>query len=403
MADKFYYWESNRFLRVFVKKEGDKGCELCPDENVRLSMGRPPPPLRDQPPPPKVPKLLKTPEEIQTEKDRPWDNFFTAPARFCQKIRDFKDWTESPTPPTPVKEKEPVFSKWAADLYRFDLQDIPETLKRLGMPKAAKMFEKWFAGELNYSPTNADSIKEINQRGAPYPPSMIDKESITLEWVLSFSRAEEGLDMLMKTLTTEICLKNIKAILLRHKDVFNISSAKICGDDLQKIHRKFQFQYARVEGTLSQKLEQYLTMEVTNFGIPDELTMILGSFNLYAAIAHANCRQDIDGRILATVTHIYVYAKDGFTFTDATEVSQYLGHWNRRGVAIVPLKQVSVMVKGGINWLDYPVVDGAGVLYPIKNSDFREWQLLNSQGGDYMIYTDKLSMRLAMPIRLYLS
>lgn len=143
-------------------------------------------------------------------------------------------------------------------------------------------------------------------------------------------------------------------------------------------------------------------MAVKNFGIPDELTMILGSFNLYAVIAYASCAQ-VGDRTLATVTHIYIYAKDGFTFTDNGGVSQYLGHWNRRGVAIVPLKQISVM-SDSVDWLDYPVLDsfGAGVPYPVKTSDFRTWQLSHGQGGDFMIYTNRICKQLAVPLRMYI-
>jgi hypothetical protein len=94
------------------------------------------------------------------------------------------------------------------------------------------------------------------------------------------------------------------------------------------------------------------------------------------------------------VTHIYIYAKGAFNFTDpAGESLQYLGHWNRKTVAIVPLQETLVL-SAKKRWVDHPVfinrseVD-SNILYPVKNSDFRRWQSAHKQGGDFIIYTDK--------------
>ena len=95
--------------------------------------------------------------------------------------------------------------------------------------------------------------------------------------------------------------------------------------------------------------------------------------------------------------------RDGFTFTDDPEkASQYLGHWSKKGVAIVPLKQATAM--SNIDWVDVPTLHktrlGLSVMYPVKNSDFRKWQLLHKQGGDYLIYSDKKIARLNNPISI---
>ena len=61
----------------------------------------------------------------------------------------------------------------------------------------------------------------------------------------------------------------------------------------------------------------------------------------------------------------------------------------------------------GKGWLGYPVVQGDvhgkdGVLYPVTNMDDRDWRQRHRQGGDFMIYTDRLTVRLASPIRVFL-
>ena len=95
--------------------------------------------------------------------------------------------------------------------------------------------------------------------------------------------------------------------------------------------------------------------------------------------------------------------RDGFTFTDDPEkASQYLGHWSKKGVAIVILKQATVTAD--IEWVDIPTLHktglGLSIMYPVKNSDFRKWQLLHKQGGDYMIYTDKKIVKLDRPVSI---
>jgi hypothetical protein len=103
MEEKITYWKSNRFFHVFIKKVGDQGCEKCSDENVRLSFDRPPPPLRDQPRAARVRKVVET-------------------------KRRFRAWMDSRL----------------ADRVRFDLQDISETIRKLGMPLVAVMFRNGF-------------------------------------------------------------------------------------------------------------------------------------------------------------------------------------------------------------------------------------------------------------------
>ncbi|MGN5354419.1 DUF6402 family protein [Ralstonia sp. L16] len=38
------------------------------------------------------------------------------------------------------------------------------------------------------------------------------------------------------------------------------------------------------------------------------------------------------------------------------------------------------------------------VYYPIRNKDYRNWQLKHGQGGDFIIYSDRRSIPLAGPM-----
>jgi hypothetical protein len=76
--------------------------------------------------------------------------------------------------------------------------------------------------------------------------------------------------------------------------------------------------------------------------------------------------------------------------------NQYLGHWNSRHVAIVP----AYLAAHGRRWLDYPVVDRGDVVYPVTNKSYRDWRQRHDQGGDFIIYTDRINIRLDPPLRV---
>ncbi|WP_221624068.1 DUF6402 family protein [Burkholderia sp. Bp8998] len=42
------------------------------------------------------------------------------------------------------------------------------------------------------------------------------------------------------------------------------------------------------------------------------------------------------------------------------------------------------------------------IYYPVRNSDFREWQKKHKRGGDFIIFSDKKFVRLDKPIRVFL-
>lgn len=134
--------------------------------------------------------------------------------------------------------------------------------------------------------------------------------------------------------------------------------------------------------------------------------MILGSFSLYAAISRAEVFYEGVRRV-AEITHIYVCARDGFTFNDSeSKASQYLGHWNRQTLAIVPA-QAALQVFADEEWIDGPVYQDPlranfNVLYPVKNKDFRNWQIKHNRGGDFIIYTNRHPIRLQQPIKINL-
>ncbi|MFC5610137.1 DUF6402 family protein [Variovorax soli] len=418
--------------------EANHGCR-CEIEGLGLSMAKPPPTPAFPPPPPSAPAPVAarlTREQKQAARDAQTKKDILA---VMDGVAAFHAWLKRPAPPkaatttatattSPAPAPQP-----AAKVKPFDIQDIPATMRKLGMPVSAAMMERWFQGQLNYSPTENDEFEGLNQHGQPYPPSMIDKSIVTMDWVLKHKRGRIAFENLTEqsyhtkdrwngkleaspqlhthsVLRTRNAHAELRRLLLPYwQRQGTIITWLLCNSDIEKLHREFQFQRIRVDGTLHQKIAEQLRVELTNQGIPDDLTGALGAFNLYAAVSEFHIERS-STRITAVITGIAVYVKDSYTFaTDPDKPSQYLGHWNKRSVVISP--SASILSKHLD--ADYPlVVDKKPVrpatfledmiYYPVRNRSFRDWQMKHRQGGDFIAYSNVRWVNLNTPIRVQL-
>ena len=396
---KIAYLKSSNFLRLWSERE----CEVCKVEGVGLSMTRAAPPLLYARTAEVVPERVvrKVPVPKKKVPEDPYLNVFNAVLKTANAVADVSEWLKRP----PEKAAAAAVQKTKAMLAPppsikvppFDIQDVPKAMRKLHMPMAARLQERWFAGQENYSRTPLDLQKEIDQHGNRYASSMVDSTTIKMDWVLSFPRAKKAFDEL-----TRINLKNprstkiLKDILAPYKNRNDIVAWNLADSDFLQLHQKFQFQLIGVNATWASRISQFLKREIFSAGVPDDLTGALGSFNFYAAVRYATFNRS---GTTATVSDISVYVRDPYEFSD----EQYLGHWSETHVAVVPTHQLAPVSA----WLDFPVVDGdiyekGSVLYPVKNEDYRQWRQKNNRGGDFMIYSDRKNVRLDSPITVAL-
>ncbi|MGV2291755.1 DUF6402 family protein [Trinickia sp. YCB016] len=419
------YYKINKMLWRWKHQDGARAVR-----EVSLSMDKAPPPLpaplessmfqAPAPKPPKPDPATKTADNV---------------VRVLDAFSRFKAWLDAPEPPELPSPPKPV--KKVDTVPAFDIQEIPGAMRKEFMPVSAKLMERWFAGRLNYSPTDTDENAEINQEGKPYPPDMYDMTTVTLAWVLKFRRAKEKFDYLInEAIRSTAARKALEDKFFRYKDQYNggykyrivtIENSGLAKNDPITLHSRYQFQRAVVDGTFGEKIALLLNAKLKNDGSPDDLTGALGSFNFYAAIANATISWDADaGRSKAVVTGIYVYVKDGYTFTDKKGArSQYLGHWSRNRVIVVPYDAAAEKISGlpynkgapiiakrsvgalGVGAFPAAVVIGSAAIkgniyYPVYNSSFREWSIKHQRGGDFIVYTDRRYVQVNPPIEVYL-
>ncbi|KVO99247.1 hypothetical protein WL28_26180 [Burkholderia ubonensis] len=364
----------------------------------RLAPGEPPPPK-------KTPEQAK--QQAEKKQDKAPDN---TPAKQAQQQAP-QDAESVENPPT------------------FDLLDIPIAMKNMGWPVSAKLADEWFRNPKHIYNDDPNSDQPI------------DSTTITLDWCLNFGSVQDKYNellskkiyndaakMLLKKKLTPILEKGFQSSINLNFDTTPYVS------DLRKFHIDWQFQLANISN--------YDTLTST-LGMTD-LTGALANFGIYAAIGRVEVRGDryykynqventksycIDAQL--KVTHVYLYVKDNYSFNDSVGNSQYLGHWNKKGVILTTGGLVSELVNGKrihtnfgnspntqttLHWnylfekpLDKPVDKRTGIIrkfkeqdvyWPVYNRTYSQWREQHGRGGDFMIYSKPKLMKLNVPIEI---
>ncbi|WP_198388685.1 DUF6402 family protein [Burkholderia ubonensis] len=394
MADikKIPYYKPQKGLLGAELKEykGSQGCiPLDTQKSVsidRLAPGEKPPP----PPPPPPKPAAKAPE---------------AP---------------KPTPQPkaePSKAKEPpeqLEAEVCENPPPFDLQDVPIAMDNLGWKVSAKLARRWFAGPEHIYNDNTKSIQPI------------DIDSVTLDWALKFGSVRRKYEKLLAEdiyrdaaiveARTKILAKVQKMFSEDRGANLNINTTQFLPDILH-FHIDWQFQLASIGN--------WDTLENLT---PTDLTGALANFNIYAAIGNLEITGEKYYRYektsnfycqnaVANITHVYAYVKDNYSFNG----TQYLGHWNKRGVIIAPGPVISGAASSSpkrdtdadiwVKSINKPVdtrkslfgkFSEPDVFYPVYNSDYNRWRAKHHRGEDFMIYSKPVYLKLKKPIEIKL-
>lgn len=394
-------------------------CKPLNNPQAHVLMDKPPAGWTPPPPPPKT----EEPKAVNTAEKKPK-----------------KDVSAPPKPAAPAEKKDSEDDECRTPP-PFDMLDIPDAMKKMGFPVAAKLAQRWFDGR-EY--VLSDDPK------AEYPPDMVDTRDVTLSFVLGYKKVKAKYDSLIRekiysSAALGMAAKAIHGIVEKKfiddgvaftGDIDTLSLSK---GNIQDLHRDFQFQLENVSSldTLSD-----------SYG-PTDLTASLANFNLMAAIANASVRSekyynyDAGAPVFCCksnveITHIYAYAKDSYSFADKSgrKSSQYLGHWNKYGLVMVPASVAADFVNGlsekhspDVDWGDSPdtptlmpyiydngfkkpidILNGLfhdlrkkDVYYPIHNSDYNAWRSKFKRGGDFAIYTESRKIKLQKSINFSLN
>lgn len=323
----------------------------------------------------------------------------------------------------------------------FELLDMPIAMEAEGFKIAARFAKRWLEQKA-YRPERV--INEIDETKALYfDKEHIDTQSIQLQQLLRFPAIAARHQELLKSLQTPKALERIRKIIkLNHLTpnphwTGHFDTLESLGKDPQTLHRNFQFQFAPVgiSDTLLPLESKAWFRYANNLGMSD-VSAALGNFGLYAAIGKGQIEQyETRGTICVplktprVVIHdILVYARDTYSFDDPGASSQYLGHWNKTGLVVLPeaalgswtMKKWDDVRQEKTNLSNFQLEPGQQTLppwpidiggslteqqvfHPIRNRDFEAWRQKTGLGADFLIFSDIQRVTLPSPIVLSLS
>ncbi|MBB3257312.1 hypothetical protein F4827_002141 [Paraburkholderia bannensis] len=278
---------------------------------------------------------------------------------------------------------------------KFEITDIPAAMSKMGWHVSAALLRKWFA----YAPKNQalDGYQKSfgissDGRTGKYPDDRFDTQTIKLDWVLSFPRSHTGLRKLQDSkYLYSGNLASIYSAISPYSGRRVIDTLDLTGGNIQELHNKFQFQLARIDTSAMQKAEQFFGAAL-HHGKPDDLAGALGGFALYAAVAEVRFQQRLLGGVDAEITKVAIYVKNPYSYFDNPKEggSQYLGHWNKDGICLVPEGYIAQQANWG-GWSQYaikPEGPYGRTFWPVHNRDFRRWQDAHNAGGDMILFSD---------------
>lgn len=249
------YLRSSNFWRFWSNRR----CEVCELEDVRLSAARAAPAVAHRTTREAAAPAEKPVPPRKRRSGNPQANFLYAVADAMEAVATFRDWLNSPPPPRPAPAPPAPPKPPAPAVPPFDIQDVPQTMRKLYMPMAAKLQERWFAGQENYSRSPQGLLDEIDQHGLRYTPTMIDSTTIKMDWVLTFPRAKEAFDELVQNkLRNAAAVDMLRTKLTPYRNRQDVVGWNEANSDFLAFHKKFQFQFKEVNATWAQRIREFL-------------------------------------------------------------------------------------------------------------------------------------------------
>lgn len=309
----------------------------------------------------------------------------------------------------------------------FDLYDLPIGMHAENFPVSEAFAKRWLDGRAFTAYAIDPKTGEMVE--GRYDKDMIDTTTVKLSWLLSYEPVKLKYDDMLGRVGSNKSLSELSGkfrdFLNQHKSYSGpLDTLKHTHGDLQDMHSQFQFQLGTVS-TFDTVIE-VRPGGGHHYGMTD-LTASLAAFAFYATVARANIKRKIYNKYntpsgtqhcahsQVEVTHIYVYARDSYSYNDKGPSSQYLGHWNKTGVIILPSaaaasfalsNQKHIGFEAGNDSIPPFPVDIAGkllgkdVYQPIRNRDFLNWRDKKGRGGDFLIYSDLKLIKLDPPLSL---
>ncbi|MDA8450967.1 DUF6402 family protein [Acidovorax sp. NCPPB 3859] len=267
----------------------------------------------------------------------------------------------------------------------FQLRDIPNVMRsRLGWTVASALMERWFNGAPFRLPPEMKEGRASQYRLSQLAGVHLDETTVTMAWALRFARVQSALARLQANWATPAGVGMLK--------------------------RRIANQYSSLQcvrfGDLSQPakiLDETCQVNYLVFGKwsdpLDDFYGAMGEAQMNVAVSGIVIPKD-GGGAMVEIDELGFYLRDSYDFNDNHAfLSQPLGCWGFAGVQCGPLTRTTVKVEDVIVDEEPSAVES--YKYLVQNADFQRWREKHQRGGDFMVLSDVLRVRLPFPQKFF--
>ncbi|CDL81297.1 DUF6402 family protein [Xenorhabdus cabanillasii] len=251
------------------------------------------------------------------------------------------------------------------------LYDIPKIMDKMGWTTASALMKHWFSITPAFKFNEKIRDGFVNGNAMEIPKEQVNDSIIKMDWARRYEIITDNIEELKNIWASENGKKRL------FTDIFERNKEKEVNG---LIH--IGYENSAIE------LDYLSQINYRRFGkYRDTMDELMGAIGVGTLKVAVRGYFDIKGnKKIFTVEKLGFYIKDTYDFTDEHIISEPLGIWSRQG--IVPRKEVPVymasFVSGAFGWL-YKNYRG---YVPVFNQDFRKWQDIHNEGGDFVVFSD---------------
>ncbi|MBD2785683.1 hypothetical protein ID858_16750 [Xenorhabdus sp. DI] len=251
------------------------------------------------------------------------------------------------------------------------LYDIPKIMDKMGWTTASALMKHWFSITPAFKFNEKIRDGFVNGNAMEIPKERVNDSIVKMDW----ARRYEIINSKINELKSEWA--SVKGKERLFKWIFDVNK------------QKAENGLVRVGYSNSPMELDYLSqVNYRKFGhYSDTMDELMGAIGVGILKVAVKGYFDIRGNEkIFTVEKLGFYIKDTYDFTDEHVISELLGIWSRQG--IVSKKEIPVYMasfaSGDFGWL-YRNYRG---YVPVFNEDFRKWQDIHNEGGDFVVFSD---------------
>ncbi|CDG18938.1 DUF6402 family protein [Xenorhabdus doucetiae] len=264
------------------------------------------------------------------------------------------------------------------------LYDIPKIMDKMGWTTASALMKHWFSFEKDFRLDTETKSKYINGPSINIPQERVNDSIVKMDWAMHYEVVNKKIDELKNVWASPKGKKRLFVDIYKRNEKNEVNGLINIGGEDKAV-----------------QLDYYSQINFREFGeYDDTIDELMGAIGVGILKVAVRGYFDITGgRKKFIVKKLGFYIKDTYDFNDQHKpmagigipdryniASEVLGIWSRDG--IVAKKEMagymaSFMAKD-FGWL-YRHYKG---YVPVFNRDFREWQDIHKEGGDFIVFSD---------------